>query len=82
MNFQSVIGRPDLTSRVTPPRTTMLYTQAADTKSQIPTTSWALDPAVTRSFNPSVPFAFADLAVEKFRNERMWKFWKDNKSPM
>lgn len=69
VNFQSVIESPDLVSRVIPPSTTILKTQAADTKSQIPTAFRAVDPAVTKSFGPSILFADIDAEVKTFLND-------------
>ena len=48
INFQSVMDRPDLVRRVTPPIMTILKTQALHPKSQKPTCLCAFTPFVTK----------------------------------
>ena len=76
VNFQSVIERPD---RVTPPRTTILKTQVADAKSQIPTAFRALGAAVTKNFTPPVFFEEINAELDKFLNESLQKFYGKKK---
>uniref|UniRef100_A0A0V0HF12 Putative ovule protein n=1 Tax=Solanum chacoense TaxID=4108 RepID=A0A0V0HF12_SOLCH len=71
VNFQSVIDRPERVSRVIPPSTTILKTQAADAKSHMPTIFRAWGPAVTRNFNPSLFSAAEAATVEIFLKDAL-----------